>query len=168
MGEALGTSAALCIVCPHCAIALLRRGLSTSPFRRCSFTPHPPIRLRTQRLCVRKLYKPTGRVSSRLVARRSAAVSHWTLGHTGGTARTHTVTLTGGIGHLDARRISTPSRGSADHWVVSDPCPGREHNAIALSTLLQRSSYALHITSNGPNNQNHSGYRCGLRTRPEP
>jgi hypothetical protein len=20
--------------------------------------------------------------------------------------------------------------GSADHWVVSDPCPGREHNAI--------------------------------------
>ena len=27
--------------------------------------------------------------------------------------------------------------GGADHWVVSDPCPGREHNAIALSTLLR-------------------------------
>ena len=53
---------------------------------------------RTQRLCVRKLYKPTGRVSSRLVARRSAAVSRWTLGHIGGTVRTHTDchTLTGG------------------------------------------------------------------------
>ena len=51
-----------------------------------------------QRLCVRKLYKPQGRVSSRLVARRSAAVQRWTLGHIGGTVRTHTDchTLTGG------------------------------------------------------------------------
>ena len=51
-----------------------------------------------QRLCVRKLYKPTGRVSSRLVARRFAAVSSWMLGHIGGTVRTHTDchTLTGG------------------------------------------------------------------------
>ena len=67
-GEALGTSAALCTVCSHRTIALYEGGLSTSPFRRCSFTPHPPIRLRTQRLCVRKLYKPGGGDSSRLRA----------------------------------------------------------------------------------------------------
>jgi hypothetical protein len=59
--EALGTSATLYTVCSHCDIAGITRGigLSTSPFRRCSFTPHPPIRLRTQLLCVRKLYNPT-------------------------------------------------------------------------------------------------------------
>ncbi len=48
--EALGTSATLYTVCSHCDIAGITRGigLSTSPFRRCSFTPHPPIRLRTK------------------------------------------------------------------------------------------------------------------------
>ena len=48
--EALGASATLYTVCSHCDIAGITRGigLSTSPFRRCSFTPHPPIRLRTK------------------------------------------------------------------------------------------------------------------------
>ena len=61
--------APLCVLCVHTVPSpYYEGGLSTSPFRRCSFTPHPPIRLRTQRLCVRKLYKPGGGDSSRLRA----------------------------------------------------------------------------------------------------
>ena len=113
--EALGTSATLYTVCSHCDIAGITRGigLSTSPFRRCSFTPHPPIRLRTQLLCVRKLYNPTmGFVA--LLARRSAAVSH--SGHRGGTVRTGSV-IKMPVG------LALPF-GSADHWVGEVPCPG--------------------------------------------
>jgi len=51
-GGALGTSAALFTVCVHTVSSPCYEGgigLSTSLFRRCSFTPHPPIRLRTPR-----------------------------------------------------------------------------------------------------------------------
>jgi hypothetical protein len=78
-----------------------------------AFTPHPPIRLRTQLLCVRKLYNPTmGFVA--LFARRSAAVSH--SGHGGGTVRTGSV-IKMPVG------LALPF-GSADHWVGEVPCPG--------------------------------------------
>ena len=74
--EALGASAALYAVCSHCDIAGITRGigLSTSSFRRCSFTPHPPIRLRTQLLCVQSCISPLIGFR-RAFARRSAAVS---------------------------------------------------------------------------------------------
>ena len=128
-GGALGTSAALFTVCVHTVSSPYyyegEVGLSTSLFRRCSFTPHPPIRLRTQRLCVRSCISQLIGFR-RAVARRSGAVSHT------GTHRWYgTYSVMGSVIYMPVG-LARPF-GSADHWVLSDPCPGREHNAISAT-----------------------------------
>ena len=109
-GEALGTSAALCTVCSHRTIALYEGGYPLRPSDVAALR-HTRQSVSAHNVCACESCISPEVGIRRAFARRSAAVSHWTLGHTGGTARTHTVTLTGGIGHLDARRISTPSWG---------------------------------------------------------
>jgi len=68
LGSSMGSEGRRSVLAPLCApcvhtvtLPILRKGdigLSTSPFRRCSFTPHPPIRLRTRMYLNLKLNCP--------------------------------------------------------------------------------------------------------------